>query len=752
MRRQALTAIVVAVAVAMLSTPFDAAAQRPRNLIQNGGFEEGDPDLPLEGWGFTSWGKIGPVHGGRVKKKKAHSGKFALCIVSDMTPVDFAAYSDLLPPVEAEEFNFSFFYRTKGDPGASANFVSFEGGFLEQQWSAPVVQAEKKALPPCKQWRPAFCRVRRPAAGRQSLVLFRVAAEGELYIDDVRVVEAEGPHLFEIDVPGLVLQPPRKRLIRLRLTQAALAEAQLVAHAHIAPRSEKPVSIRAAFAGRQASADLTYSLPEDGLHEADIVLVSKDQVTVYDGRTTWVRPALDAHLTRPAFRGTALSSMPWQGLTASCRVNAAPGAGGPFSLSAMLVEDLEGGRTLGTAGGSARPGESADLHLDLPRLPPGKYRLHVAASAGPARPGHADWRRSLPVLVPEERSWEVGYDERLRLLVDGKPLFPVGIFDVYRRADLQRAAEGGLNVVVAPRAAMSPEYLSEAHARGLKVIASAMQTNVGAWRDLLDTIAGSPALVGWLALNEPGARGVAPATAARLYEDLAAADPYHPVLCSLTDAQAMPSFVDSADVVLAASTPVPYWPLLRVAERVEAARQATEGHKPVWAVIQTVGRVLGRGAAAGPSGLARAPTPEEMRCMTYLALIHGAQGIVYSTYEQLPDARRAAFALPKDAPKLWAGVCAVAEQVRSLEPALVEGPTGRPKTGDERIQAASFEGGGWGYVIAVNTESEVAEGLITLPRAPRELRALFTQRQPQSVTGTEVRDRFLPYEVRIYRF
>jgi len=139
--------------------------------------------------------------------------------------------------------------------------------------------------------------------------------------------------------------------------------------------------------------------------------------------------------------------------------------------------------------------------------------------------------------------------------------------------------------------------------------------------------------------------------------------------------------------------------------------------------------------------------------MTYLALVHGAQGIVYSTYEMLQDARRAAFLLPQDAPTLWAGVCAVAKQLGALEPALLNGPTGPVKTSQEQVQAASFEGGGWSYVIAVNASPEVSSAVITLPQVPsRALTALFTEREPQQVAGAEVTDRFLPHEVRVYRF
>jgi hypothetical protein len=68
--------------------------------------------------------------------------------------------------------------------------------------------------------------------------------------------------------------------------------------------------------------------------------------------------------------------------------------------------------------------------------------------------------------------------------------------------------------------------------------------------------------------------------------------------------------------------PIPYQPVRSIGEAVERAKTATGGKKPLLPILQ-----LFTWEAKD-----RYPTPSELKCMVYLSLIHGANGIGYYSY------------------------------------------------------------------------------------------------------------------------
>ena len=67
---------------------------------------------------------------------------------------------------------------------------------------------------------------------------------------------------------------------------------------------------------------------------------------------------------------------------------------------------------------------------------------------------------------------------------------------------------------------------------------------------------------------------------------------------------------------------MPYQPVASVGDAVARARAAGEGKKPVLAVLQLFAW----------KAKDRYPTPQELRCMAFLALVEGAGGIGYYSY------------------------------------------------------------------------------------------------------------------------
>jgi hypothetical protein len=716
-----------------------AHGQEQPNLVRNGDFENVTPEATMPSWRVTTLGEVGFFHGDVLKRPR--TGKYALVLVSEQTPAILIVYSDVLPLREAEELEISFFYRTVGDPGAGVAFGAVEGEFTGLDSWTPFVQLQTHNLPPTKDWQPAYWRVRRSELSRQCILMFRLRGEGQFYVDDVRAVVPRAQATCEVAVAGDVVQPPQRRLVRLRLNEPAEGA---TATAAIVPTAGRPLQARARFDAR-GQADLTYSLDPSEAHEVRATVVARDGKTVLYGTTLWPSPALDVHVVRPAFRGNVLSTMSPPTIGVRCQVNALPEAGGPFDVRVALREDLKDAREAASATGTVAGGEAVDLDLGPPP-PRGNYRLTATASQG----GRTLWQTEQLIRVLEPRRWEMSYGGDMVARVNGDPVFPIGLGNVFRRDALPEVAAGGFTFVTAPRASVSDSYLTDAHAVGLRVAASAIQTSLSLWQNLLETCMANPGLLGWYALERPEARELAPAVAQQLYTDLAIVDPYHPVLVSVGDDDLIARYGEACDILLVAPTPVPAWSLGQVGDYVDAARRIVRDRKPVWASIQTAG-FAAYSRRPTTERLSRPPSPEEMRCMVFLALIHGARGICFETYELMSGGAVAGFSLPRDCPDLWQATMDTAKQLRELEPLLVGPFPPRASADDETVQAAVFGGEGRRVLIAVNAEPKAVETTIRLPAG-----VAGTPRVPagaRPVVAAEpgaVRDRFLPLEVRIY--
>src|SRR4030095_711137 len=109
------------------------------------------------------------------------------------------------------------------------------------------------------------------------------------------------------------------------------------------------------------------------------------------------------------------------------------------------------------------------------------------------------------------------------------------------------------------------------------------------------------------------------------------------------------------------------------ADHTEELRQATKGKRPAWVVIQAHGGYVYRtdfrgvpGAQLPPSEIrsrSRGPTPRELRCMTYLALIHGANGLIYYYYRDIK--------MMYDSEARWAILKTIGQEVKDLSPVLI---------------------------------------------------------------------------------
>jgi len=374
------------------------------------------------------------------------------------------------------------------------------------------------------------------------------------------------------------------------------------------------------------------------------------------------------------------------------------------------------------------------LTFPLPPLQPDDQlylRVVVRETAPPGRLLCQEVR-TLRRLHP---AWtEVTFDPHRTLLINGQPFFPIGI-DHSPPEELSRLAEMGFNCV-GPDVHLTPEYAAAAEKAGLRMLSS-----VPAAADLTATLREigrfHHVLLGYSLFDEPQPDRQSREQVQALCDQVATVDGYHPTLGRNSDH--FDTYAGTSDVMLVGSDPLP-GPLQPLAERLEAAVRAMAGRGPVW----WVPRIWGWQAGEPPAG-GRPPTFDEVRTVTWLGIVHGAQGIIYDAYPlQTFPMRR----LP---PATWRGLGYVGRELKALSGFLIVPPVRRPATAYPPgldLQARQREGE-W-FLIAVNRQDTPLVSRVTVPGLGNTCLAVIGEGRPVACAEGAFTDAFPPHTVHLY--
>ena len=349
----------------------------------------------------------------------------------------------------------------------------------------------------------------------------------------------------------------------------------------------------------------------------------------------------------------------------------------------------------------------------------------------------------------------VGFNKDGFLMVDGKPYFPVGIYTIQSRdgdhdACLKEAKEAGFNTTVyyALTTETVTPLLDAANRHGIKAfVYPTMPFSLRSGKETVETITkdvqdkmNHPALLGWYLVDEPEGIGKADTQKTyELYQLVKKLDPSHPCSLVIMSAKAAGDFKDCADVIWVDPYPIPSSPASLVADRTAACIEAVKG-KPLWVVPQAFDWSVWN---TGKVDQAHRPTPEEERCMTYLALVHGAKGIIYW-------AHTGSKYYIHDYPEHWAAVKKIAGELNYLSPVLLTPDSKRKVT----VEGGSIdwmvkESGGSVYVFAVNRDPKECQAAFSVP-GKWKAEVLFEGRSV-NVDGASWKDDFKPLEVHVYK-
>ena len=252
---------------------------------------------------------------------------------------------------------------------------------------------------------------------------------------------------------------------------------------------------------------------------------------------------------------------------------------------------------------------------------------------------------SLRRLGPPKGQSEAGISARL------PGFFPIGIFGATLEG-LPEIRAAGFNAVQSYDAKPDVQrQMAAACGRlGLKFLPNFRRYQA----DLSHELGGRPHLLGFYLEDEPELRSVPPKELQTLKERLQQDHPGVLTTVAMVRPQMVAHYRQAADVFLLDPYPVPQMPMTWMSESLEEAARYVPRER-LWAIIQAFG-----GGKHTIDGWSRRPNYLEMRCLTYLALVHGAHGIFYFVY---PEVRAE--------PQAWEGLQKIVSQLRRLYTWLV---------------------------------------------------------------------------------
>lgn len=258
----------------------------------------------------------------------------------------------------------------------------------------------------------------------------------------------------------------------------------------------------------------------------------------------------------------------------------------------------------------------------------------------------------------------VDYNTRGGLRVNGKPFFPIMLYDAKTDADtLAQLRDFGFNVLTChPETSASlpaQGFYAAVHGRkqsgDLRSMLLAIGTDSPALyfkQNLLRQTADANAKVAALAPGRPLMNAIG------YWED----EPEGVFAGKLPSRAKYDELVAALDVAAPYLYPIPYQPLSSVGDAVARARVATLGQKPLLPILQLFAWKV----------TDRYPTPAELRCMVFLSLVEGATGIGYYSYSHVTGRPQTTIAAVE--PQLWSSVRAVNRELADVGPRLIARP------------------------------------------------------------------------------
>ncbi|MGB9878303.1 MAG: beta-galactosidase, partial [bacterium] len=321
-----------------------------------------------------------------------------------------------------------------------------------------------------------------------------------------------------------------------------------------------------------------------------------------------------------------------------------------------------------------------------------------------------------------------------RIFLNGKPFFPLGFYN----AEPEDLKDTGFNIICRDPGPGTPgrDFLDRCEKSGIMVsvnLEGVLRAHLP-WRapEAIRPLMDHPAVFSWYTCDEPDhSQWTVPPPEMRLATKLIhKTDPNHPtwtVVMPWADSNIY-QYADTVDIIATDMYPIMDYnrEVIRVGQATDVLRRAVKRRRPVFMVTEASAQA----------------TPEEEYAMTYLAIVHGANGILYWNYQ---DA--------KQNPIIWETMLKIGKEIKELTPVLTTPESKMAiKVENTKIHFLLKEFNGKLYLISINTSEEPQNDVIfkmQFLKGIRKGKVLFENRQIKIVEGV-LRDSFNRYERHIY--
>ena len=414
----------------------------------------------------------------------------------------------------------------------------------------------------------------------------------------------------------------------------------------------------------------------------------------------------------------------------------------------------------------------AELTFDGPRPEPrgAEPNLHQVALSVADFAGNSLSRSWYVLIRPPRTSNVVTLRTDGVVQVDGEPFFPIGLYAVWKKpfndnsfdkafADLEAAGFNFAHTYNSTRGSDFTEFCTAAERHGIKLYVA---SDAGANCADVDTVLwdvvreeGQPSLLAWY-LADDTASHIGHDELRTLSQAIRDVDPAH--ITVQADGVGTPPLSRYARYVRATDGFLPeLYPIRgdspKGVPRIIADMKTVQadlansgaGSKTVWAIIQYF----------QGWGWPRYPTREELWAMSYLAIIHGANGITWYTYGGWGDNHGVT-----DSPDQWQNICALASELAQLKHVLTE-PTGAQPTAPVVAEGPAEDALGYPSISTLLKDREGRSYLLAANSAEARVLARFSAPTParievpfedRTVAGGPdgFTDTFDPYAVHVY--
>lgn len=299
-----------------------------------------------------------------------------------------------------------------------------------------------------------------------------------------------------------------------------------------------------------------------------------------------------------------------------------------------------------------KPISYTDDHLTF-KIEGKKYPLPRASQELLVQAFHPELQKeltyALPITCVEEYPKYKSYiDEHHRLIFDGKPFFPLGMyFGGIKEEDIERFSESTMNCIM-DYGMPSHEQLNMLHKKGIKIIYSLkdlypghldVTTQEDADKRCMEAIRmfrEHPALLAWYTNDEDPLHKID--MLARRKALINRLDPDHPTWIALYQISEVRGYLPSYDIIGTDPYPVPHKPISLVNLFAEEARKGCFDFRAHWMIPQVFNWAAywhGYDRTDEQVAECHAPTYEEMKAMAWMCIANGANGLIHYCWQEL---------------------------------------------------------------------------------------------------------------------